>query len=79
MYVDVNGSKEKGYVCLFTCAVSCAIHLEVVIDLTEETFLQAFRQFASRKSLPSKMISENASTYQRQQRTSSNSYFNHHH
>ncbi len=64
LYVDVNGSEEKVYVCLFTCAVSRAIHLEVVTDLTEETFLQAFRRFASRKSLPSKMISDNASTYQ---------------
>ena len=51
------------FVCLFTCASSRALHLEVVTSLTEDCFLQAFRRFASRKSLPEKMISDNASTY----------------
>ena len=32
-------------------------------DLTVETFLQAFRRFSSRKSLPKILISDNASTY----------------
>ena len=40
-----------------------AIHLEVVEDLTVEAFLLAFRRFASRKSLPRKLISDNASTF----------------
>ena len=39
------------------------MHLEVVGDLTVETFLLAFRRFSRRKSLPCKMISDNASTY----------------
>ena len=60
---ETDGSETKVYICLFTCATSRAIHLEVVTDLTEETFIQAFRRFASRKSLPKRMISDNASTY----------------
>ena len=32
-------------------------------DLTERSFLQAFRRFAGRKSLPSRMVSDNASTF----------------
>ena len=40
-----------------------AIHLEVVEDLTVEAFLLAFRRFASRKSLPRKLIADNASTF----------------
>ena len=55
--------ETKVYICLFSCAVTRAVHLEVVIDLTVETFLLAFRRFCSRKSLPQKMISDNASTY----------------
>ena len=51
------------YVCLFTCAVSRAVHLEIVIDLTHECFLQAFRRFTSRRSLPKVMISDNATTF----------------
>ena len=58
-----NGREMKVYICLFTCAVTRAIHLEVVTDLTEENFLQAFRRFVSRRSLPYTMISDNASTY----------------
>ena len=46
---DVRGFETKVYICLFTCATSRVIHLEVVTDLTEETFIQAFRRFASRK------------------------------
>ena len=55
--------ENKVYICLFTCAVTRAVHLEVVTDLTEQSFIQAFRRFVSRKSLPHTMISDNASTY----------------
>ena len=68
--VDFTGAlyvKEKEetkvYICLFTCAVTHAVHLEVVTDLTVDTFLLAFRRFSSRKNLPKKIISDNASTY----------------
>ena len=53
----------KAYICLFTCAVTRAVHLIVVNDLSEKSFLQEFRQFASRRSLPFCMILDNASTY----------------
>ena len=44
MYVRNEGAvgECKVYVCLFTCATTQTIHLEVVTDLTERTFLQAF-------------------------------------
>ena len=63
LYVRNAGIETKVYICLFTCATTRAIHLEVVEDLTVETFLLAFRRFASRKSLPRKLISDNASTF----------------
>jgi hypothetical protein len=55
--------EHKAYICLFTCAVTRAIHLELVTDLSTATFLRAFRRFAARRSLPRKMISDNGSTY----------------
>ena len=62
--VDKEGKEErKVYICLFTCAATCAVHLEVVSDLTVETFLLTFRGFSSRKSLPHTMISDNVSTF----------------
>ena len=39
------------------------LHLEVVFDLTKRSFLQAFRLFRMRKSLPYHMLSDNAPTY----------------
>ena len=58
------GHESKVYICLFTCGLSRAVHLEVVTDLSTEIFLQAFRRFVSRKSLPCLMISDNASTFE---------------
>ena len=44
MYVKNEGAVGdcKVYICLFTCASTQAIHLEIVTDLTEVTFLQPF-------------------------------------
>ena len=63
LYVKTSSIENKVYVCLFTCANTRAIHLEVVEDLSEGTFLKAFRRFVSRRSLPRKMVSDNATTY----------------
>lgn len=64
LFVKVRNGEQKCYVCLFTCANSRAVHLELVPDLSTTSFLQAMRRFAARRSLPKKMISDNASTYQ---------------
>ena len=63
LYVRDIGKEGKVYVCLFTCAVTRAVHLEIVTDLTTKNFLQALRRFSSNKSLPRVMLSDNASTY----------------
>ncbi|GFT34985.1 integrase catalytic domain-containing protein [Trichonephila clavipes] len=47
----VKNSKEKFYVLLCTCAVTRALHLELVSSLTTEAFLLAFRRFISRRGL----------------------------
>ncbi|XP_061399248.1 uncharacterized protein LOC133334953 [Musca vetustissima] len=40
---------SKGYLCLFVCMVTKALHLEAVSDLTTTAFLAAFRRFISRR------------------------------
>ena len=55
-----NDENEKAYVCLFTCASTRAVHLELVRTLTLESFLNAFRRFSSRRGLPARLISDNA-------------------
>jgi len=64
LYVKQHGGEEsKVNICLFTCATSCAVHLEVVSDLLVPTFLLAFCHFAAWRSLPQVMMSDNATTY----------------
>ena len=61
--VQALSGECKAYICLFTCAVSRAVHLEIVTDLTVDNFLQAFRRFVARRSLPQLLISDNGSTF----------------
>ena len=64
LYIRKEDEEEqKVYICLFTCATSRAVHLEVVPDLSTPTFILAFRHFAARRSLPQVMMSDNATTY----------------
>ncbi|XP_045025108.1 uncharacterized protein LOC123469827 [Daphnia magna] len=54
----------KAYICLFTCASTRAIHLELVEDLSAQSFLFAFKRFVSHHSLPSMIISDNATNFE---------------
>jgi hypothetical protein len=58
-----DGKNSSEYICLFTCASTRAIHLELIPDLTADTFIQAFRRFCCRKSVPEIIISDNATTF----------------
>ena len=71
LYVRSEGEKvssqseetNKVFVCLFTCASTRAVHLELTQGLSVQSFLMAFRCFASRRGLPSMLISDNAKTF----------------
>jgi len=56
-------TRQEGGQVISTCATTRAIHLEIVQDLTADTFLMAFHKFTGRRSLPHIMISCNGSTY----------------
>lgn len=55
----------KGYICLFVCLATKAIHLELVGDMSTATFLAAFNRFTSRRGLPSDMYSDNGTYFVR--------------
>lgn len=53
----------KGYVALFVCLCTKAVHLEIVSRLTTEAFLAAFTLFHKRRGLPYNMYSDNSKTF----------------
>lgn len=53
----------KGYVCVFVCFVSRAIHLELVTDGTKEAFIQALRRMTARRGAINTMWSDNGTTF----------------
>jgi len=59
----VEEGTSKAYICLFTCAFTRAIHLELTAGLNVETFLLAFHHFTSRRGLPATLLSDNAKTF----------------
>ena len=47
----------------FTCSTSRAIHLELVPDMSTETFLLCFKRFVSRRGIPSLVVTDNAKKF----------------
>lgn len=65
LLVKDGNSTKKAYICLITCAVSRAIHLELVPSLNTEEFLLAFQRMITRRGTPSVVYSDNAKTFKR--------------
>ena len=61
--VKSSGNDTKCYIVLFTCTTTRAIHLEVVSNLSSDSFIHAFRRFASRRGYPQVIWSDNATTF----------------
>ncbi|GFX70400.1 uncharacterized protein TNCV_249221 [Trichonephila clavipes] len=49
LYVNNFGELQTSYIVLFTCGVTRALHLELVSDMTTNTFLLAFRRLLERR------------------------------
>ena len=64
LYVRAESSKEKVWVCLFTCVAVRAIHLELIKDMTAKQFLLALRRFIARKGKPKEILLDNALQFQ---------------
>ena len=58
-----DGTSSKVWICLYTCCVVRAIHLDLVPDLTTAAFIRSLKRFASRRGLPTKMVSDNGKTF----------------
>lgn len=67
--VNIRASKGrghhsyKGYICLFVCMVSKAIHLEAVSDLSAQGFIAGFKRFVGRRGVVSDIWSDNGTNF----------------
>lgn len=58
-----GNASYKGYISLFVCLCTKAIHIEAVSDLTSNAFIAAYRRFVSRRGLPAHMYSDNGTNF----------------
>lgn len=54
---------SKGYICLFVCFTTKAIHLEPVSDLSTPAFMAALSRFIARRGCPLNMYSDNGKNF----------------
>ncbi|XP_065362180.1 uncharacterized protein LOC135955751 [Calliphora vicina] len=53
----------KGYVLVFVCFATKAIHLEATSDISTQAFLAAFARFFSRRGCPNSLYSDNGTAF----------------
>ena len=67
VYDDKCREMYKTWVVLYTCAVTRAVHLDLVPDTSASAFLRSFTRFRSRRSVPNLMISDNATCFKNEE------------
>lgn len=53
----------KGYICLFVCMVTRAVHLEAVSDMTAKGFIASFKRFVARRGYCADLWSDNGTNF----------------
>ena len=65
-FITIQGrgrKREKRYLCLFTCVLLRAVHLEMTYSLDTDSFLNAFYRMASRRGLSQEVMSDNGTNF----------------
>ncbi|KMQ87772.1 hypothetical protein RF55_12859 [Lasius niger] len=58
-----NSKHSKAYAAVFICLSCKAIHIELIFDLSTESFLNAFKRFISRRGKPSDIYTDNGTNF----------------
>ena len=53
----------KGYIVIFTCATTKAVHLKLPKSMLTEELKYTLKKFIARRGTPRKIISDNAKTF----------------
>ena len=53
----------KGYVCIFICLTTKAVHVELVMDLSTDSFVAALKRFVSRRGRPAVIMTDNGTNF----------------
>ena len=62
--IQGRGKKRvKRYMCLFTCLLTRAVHIEMAYGLDTDSFLNAFYRMTNRQGLPKEVISDNGTNF----------------
>ncbi|KAL0883539.1 hypothetical protein ABMA27_015693 [Loxostege sticticalis] len=81
-FVEVKSNKgrgikcSKGYIAVFVCLATKAVHLELVSDLTSSSFIAALRRMSARRGAPRHMYSDNGTNFVGANNTIQQEYFN---
>ncbi|CAB0005219.1 unnamed protein product [Nesidiocoris tenuis] len=58
-----DGSSKKHWICLFTCGVYRAVHLELISSQSTDSFLLALRRFTNRRGRPQIIYSDQGTNF----------------
>ncbi len=65
-FITVQGRgkrREKRWLCLFTCLLCRAVHLEMAYGLDTDSFLRCFSRMTSRRGYPSEIVSDRGTNF----------------
>lgn len=58
-----NSKIQKGYIAIFVCMATKAVHIEPVCDLTAESFIAALRRLVARRGFITDIFSDNGTNF----------------
>ena len=62
-FMTVQGTRQKRYLCLFTCLASRAVHLEMAYSLDVDCFLNALNRIMNKRGVPEEILSDNETNF----------------